>query len=330
MFNKYNSIENSYRKEFLERLEREGLLNETYVVQEKVHGSNLSYFTTDGVNFRGAKRNGIIENGEQFYNFDVVLEALQPKFEMIWNLLQNKYDNIEQLTIFGEIFGGSFSEVLPKNKTAKKVQKGIYYSPNNHFYAFDVLINTNEYVDVDTANELFEQVEVFYAKTLFRGNLDECLHYPNVFNSLIPKWLGLPELENNICEGTVIRPVKPHFLVNGSRVILKNKNEKWSENKRFYKSFKEKEPLPEKIVKLQEAAETYVTENRLNNVLSKLGEVTQKDFGKILGLFNKDILQDFAKDYGKILKELDKKEQKLINKSASTNAAKLIREYFKR
>ena len=68
MFKKYNSIENSYRKEFLERLERNGLLDETYVVQEKVHGSNLSYFTTDGVNFRAAKRNGEIEKGEKFYN----------------------------------------------------------------------------------------------------------------------------------------------------------------------------------------------------------------------------------------------------------------------
>ena len=48
MFNKYNSIENSYRKEFLERLERNGLLDETYVVQEKVHGANLSYFTIVG------------------------------------------------------------------------------------------------------------------------------------------------------------------------------------------------------------------------------------------------------------------------------------------
>ena len=36
------------------------------------------------------------------------------------------------------------------------------------------------------------------------------------------------EIEN-IMEGVVLRPKNPAFLSNGARVILKNKNNKWSE-----------------------------------------------------------------------------------------------------
>jgi hypothetical protein len=41
--------------------------------------------------------------------------------------------------------------------------------------------------------------------------------------------LGLPPIENNIVEGTVIKPLIPLFENNGSRIILKNKNDKFSE-----------------------------------------------------------------------------------------------------
>lgn len=333
MFKKYNSIENSYRSAFIEKLERRGMVNEMFVVQEKVHGANLSYWTTDGVNFQAAKRNGVLEAGEKFYNYEVVLESLKSKFANIWNQLKSKNSDLNQLTFFGEIMGGNF----PKDKTpdgigkqAIKVQKGIFYSPENHFYAFDILINQDTYLNVDIANTYFEAENIFHAKTLFQGNLEECLKYPNIFNSVIPAQLGFPTLENNICEGVIIRPIKAEFLNGGNRVILKNKNDAWAENKRFDKSFKQAEPLPEKIVKLQEAAETFITENRLNNVISKIGAITEKDFGKVLGLFNKDILEDFQKDFGEFMEELDKKERKLITKSVSKKSAILIRNYFRR
>ncbi len=42
-FRKYNSIENSYQSSFIEKIIQNGFENETYVVQEKVHGANLSF-----------------------------------------------------------------------------------------------------------------------------------------------------------------------------------------------------------------------------------------------------------------------------------------------
>lgn len=325
MFKKYNSIENTYREEFLRRIKGHGFWNVEYVVQEKVHGANLSYWTRDGEQFFAAKRTSQIGTEEKFYNHDLILKELEPKFKNIWQDLKTKIENLEQLTIFGEIIGGDYPHPeVESDKNGLMVQKGIYYSPSNHFYAFDIMINTETYLDVDAANAYFEQEELLHAKTLCRGTIQECMAYPNNFESTVPKELGLPELTPNIIEGTIIRPSKSSFFNNGTRLILKNKNERWSENKKYHKTIKKDEPLPEKLLKLQEAILGYVTENRLNNVLSKMGEVSHKDFGRIVGMFSKDVIEDFLKDFKEATEGLDKKELKLVKRSFSKAAMALV------
>jgi len=83
-----------------------------------------------------------------------------------------------------------------------------FYSPDNCFYAFDILVDNNTYLDIDETNKLFEQEGLLYAKTLFRGSLEEALSFPNAFDSVISGQLNLPAITPNICEGTIIRPVK--------------------------------------------------------------------------------------------------------------------------
>lgn len=326
MFKKYNSIENTYREAYLERIQGHGFWEDEYLVQEKVHGANLSFWSRNGTDFYIAKRNGPIEEGANFYNAELILNENRFKLQEIWEHLKTDFPNLSQLNIFGEVFGGNYPHPdVPKNKVALKVQKGVFYSPDNLFYAFDIHVNGEDYLDVKKANECFEKVGLFYAKTLHEGSIQSCLEYPNEFESTIAKELGLPVLENNICEGVIIRPVRNSRFKNGERIILKNKNEKWSENLKFNKRIKSKAPVPEKVLLLQEALATYATENRLNNVLSKVGEVTEKDFGKLLGAFNKDIITDFAKDYSERLNELEKKERKLVTKSIGKKSATMIR-----
>jgi len=331
MFKKYNSIENTYRTEFLSRIKGHGFWEDEFVVQEKTHGANLSYWTDNGVDFYAGKRTGRIEEGEFFYNYEVILEELKPKFVRIWEGFKAKYPALKQMTIFGEIIGGNYPHPeIEKDKKGVKVQKGVFYSPQNLFYAFDILLNSEKYVDVEEANAYFEKENLLYAKTLFKGVFSECLEYPNSFSSTIPALLGLPEMEDNICEGVVIRPVMTSHFNNGSRVILKNKNEKWAERKQLRKSTHKKSPLPEKIAKLRELILTYVTENRLNNVLSKVGQVTIKDFGKIMGMFSKDIVEDFSKDYEELVNDLEKQEWKNIKKSISHEVSGMVRNTLKR
>jgi len=95
-------------------------------------------------------------------------------------------------------------------------------------------------------------------------------------------------------EGIVIRPFeKDIYLSNGSRVIIKSKNEKWSEKQKV------KKPKYEFTHPLQPLILEYINVNRLNAVLSKIGGIESlsiKDFGKVLSLYSKDVLGDCIKD----------------------------------
>ncbi len=334
-FKKYNSIENSYQLDFLNEIKEQGFYNQEFVVQEKVHGANIC-FITDGKQITSAKRTELIFDDENFYNSKNVQLRYESKILQLFKLISEKYSDVSQVTVFGELFGGVYPhKEVNKIDSAVIVQKGIYYSPENDFYAFDILINKEQYLDTDTINIMFEKAGFLYAKTLFRGSLDDCLNYPNNFQSQISKWLGLPDLKQNICEGVVIRPLNPCFFRNGSRILIKNKNEKWTENNNFIDKdilkllLKQQENLSDDAQILCEEITKYITESRLLNVISKIGTVTQKDFGKLLGLYCKDVLEDFLKVHKNEYDNLEKFESKAINKFLNTHAGNLVTNYLK-
>ena len=186
MFRKYTSIENTYREEYLERIKGHGFWDDEYIVQEKVHGANLSFWTTDGEHYTAAKRGGNLEKDERFYNHAMLTEQLQPQFAHLWALLKDTNPELQQMTVYGEVIGGNYPhKEVARDKTAIKIQKGIYYSPHNIFFAFDIMTDVRTYLDVDVANAYFEQIGILHAKTLFRGTLS-----PTAW--LIPIFLNLP------------------------------------------------------------------------------------------------------------------------------------------
>jgi len=336
-FKKYNSIENSYQDDFLSSIIEQGFGNQEYLVQEKVHGANLS-FITNGQQILSAKRTELILDNEDFYNSRLVLEKYKDKILALYVDLANQFQ-VNTVTIFGEVFGGGYPHPdIPKNDIAKLVQRGIYYSPSNEFYAFDIMLDNERYLDTETANVLFEKHKFVYAKTLFKGSLSDCLAYPNAFKTNIPREYNLPELDGNICEGIVIRSAQTVFLRNGSRVIIKNKNEKWAENNNYIDKAilknllsSEGEELSEEANFLCEEIFKLITQNRLDNLISKIGEVNpKKDLGKVLGLYNKDVLTDFLKDNQQKYDGLEKQESKAVNKFLNRYAAELINDYFDR
>lgn len=333
-FKKYNSIENSYQEDFIQSIIEQGFGELEYLVQEKVHGANLS-FITDGQSILCAKRTELISEDEQFFNAQLLQKQYNDKILKVFQELAETH-KAKTLSIFGELFGGGYPHAaVPQEKEAKLVQRGVYYSPKNEFFAFDILINNEEYLDVETAAQLFDKHGFFYAKTLFKGSLQDCLAYPNAFKTTIPKDFGLPELDGNICEGLVIRPVQAAFLRTGSRVLIKNKNEKWAENNRYIdkiilgRLLQETVELSEEAAFLCEEAYRFITQTRLDNVLSKLGEINpKKDLGKLLGLYNRDILSDFLKMYQERYEALEKREMKALNKFVNKHAGLLINDYF--
>jgi len=306
-----------------------------YVVQEKVHGANTS-FLYDGNEMKFAKRTSILADDEKFYDYPELLEAYKDRVVNLFGKIKEKHPEVVSVSVFGELFGGLYPHNDVKaNRKLSLVQKGVCYTPEHEFYGFDMYVSDGEngwYLPVDEVNELFETEGFFYAKTLFQGTLKECLEYPNAFQSKISEWLGLPAIEDNICEGIVIRPVTPMYLRNGSRVLIKSKNERFAEKKSVKKRnklFAEPVPYSDELKAFVEEVESYVTENRLTNVVSHIGEVhVPKDFGKIMGLFSKDVLDDFLKEHGGDYSGLEKSEQKLLNKELNKLATSLVRKVY--
>ena len=334
-FKKYNSIENTFDEGFMEIIFIEGFDKQEFVVQEKVHGSNVC-FMTDGETVSFGKRSGFVEEGEKFYNYEKLFERYTDKVIAFFSAVKKERPEIETLSIFGEMFGGTYPhpDVVNDRKTMA-IQKGVFYCPDHEFYAFDLYVTTSDtgfFLSVDESNAFFEQGGFFYAKTLFRGDLNQCLQYPNDSLSLISDWLGLPPLEDNICEGIVIRPVQSTYLSNGSRLLLKSKNAHFAEKK----SNKKREPKThttpfygERLNELVEEVEQYVTENRLNNVVSKIGHVSiPKETGKLIGHFSKDILDDFLKEYSGRYAALEKMEQKILNRHVNTLAMRMVKKIY--
>ncbi|WP_079240492.1 RNA ligase, Rnl2 family [Chryseobacterium indologenes] len=322
IFKTYNAIENAYQARVIEQIRMQGFGDEVFIVQEKVHGANFSFFT-DGKEIKIAKRTAFIEKDEKFFNAHQMLERYRKNVIEVFQKVKTIHPDVETVVIYGELFGGGYKhkEVVPV-KDAVKVQKGIEYAPYNEFYAFDIKLNGITYLDTEVVNQIFEETGFFYAKILFQGSLEEALKFPNVFNSKIPAWLGLPELEDNRCEGTIVKTLKTRYFGNGARIILKNKNEKWVEKSKMVKkegkTVQKQIHFSEKAQEIWEEIQKYATANRLNNVVSKIGEFEPKMIGKVIGLFSQDILEDFQKDFPAAFATIEKEEQKRINKKLNS------------
>ena len=334
-FKKYSSIENSYNREFMESVVAQVPPNTVWVVQEKVHGANTS-FLCDGRDVKFAKRTSLLADDEKFYDFPKLIERYKDRVLSLFKAVKGLHPEVTAISVFGELFGGHYPHKdVQRVPNVSLIQKGVCYCPGHDFYGFDIYIFTEDgarYLPVDEVNQLFETNGFFFAKTLFRGSLSECLKQPNAFQSRIAEWLGLPPIEDNICEGVVIRPIEPLYLRNGDRVIIKNKNERFAEKKSVKKRnklFAEPVPFSETLKSLLSEVEAYVTENRLANVVSHIGEVHfPKDFGKVMGLFSKDVLEDFLKEHSGKLAALEKYEQKTFNREVNKFCTTLVKQVY--
>ncbi|MBQ3766435.1 MAG: hypothetical protein II874_06850 [Bacteroidales bacterium] len=198
-----------------------------FAVQEKVDGANVS-FLCDDLEVRMARRTAILDPLEPFFGFQQVLERYSGHVYHIYNRLRLSYPEMTSIAVYGELFGGHYPHpgVAPEPQDWP-VQKGIWYIPGHDFYAFDIYVFTKDggfFLPVREAIDLFAAAGFHYAHNLFTGTLDECLAYPCDFPTTIPPEYGLPSLENNLCEGIVIKPLRPLVLPDGSRIAVKVKN----------------------------------------------------------------------------------------------------------
>ena len=314
-FKKYSSIENSYRQKVLDSI-RKGYDSGDWVVTEKAHGANACFIVDNGIVEYGKRTSTLTtDEARKFYNSLDVFQKYAAAAQKVWELLGGK----APIIIYGELLGGCYPDTEKPTRNTTVVQKGVFYCPHNDFYAFDILVG-NEYLDYDTCIRLFEETGFVHAKPLFRGSFAETLEWSTQHNddpTTIPALFGCMDVKDNIREGNVLKPVISKCFPNGSRVILKDKNSRFAEVSRT--------PRPptvhvtEDLQPLVDSAIVYITDTRLDNVLSKEGgEVTHTTVGKLMGLLTQDAIKDWEKDWTgePVQKELRKPLNKVLMESA--------------
>lgn len=314
---RYHSIEKDSSEDFLRacRLQvacTNGAESE-WIASEKVHGANFC-LETDGFTVEYASRTSKLGSGAGFLNTELTMPAYHEFAKEAFRLAKQLHADLRKLLIYGEYFGGYY----PGHKPApgsRTVQKGVAYSPGNHFYAFDVSLDGAGYMDFDGARSLLLAAGFsLVAAPLFRGSLDDMLSIDvESFKTTLPLLLGHPPLDRfQIAEGLVIRPVR-EVMWGSHRAILKKKARAfWEVTNQAGMAMKvAKERGDKDVVSLDqmafEAAKGYVNENRILSVISKDPDLVQNSQEhKLAGLLTKDAWEDFEKEHAGELPDLGK------------------------
>ena len=291
-FKKYNSIENSYRAAFIERWVNNcpELLLEKFIVTEKIHGANFSIMITkDSIEY--GKRTSKLESGESFFDWENVVVKYEDIFKKIQLHLIS--EGLESIRLFGELFGSN-------------IQKGVDYGREKQIRIFDAYINENMLTQsqlIDLLNYL-EIFEMFVPIIGIFDSLEEALSVDITFNST------LNNLDDNICEGVVIKPFdKLYKSTDGTPFYLKKKNEKFSEKNRSKKvvtDFSKSKEYQKEI----EVYTSYLNTNRLDSIFSKFGRIEEpSQIGKYIKYMLDDAKDDYLKDNKDAFLNLTEKER---------------------
>lgn len=299
----YTTLLSADKSDAMEKVRARAMMlgtNLDWVATEKVHGANFC-FETDGSVVEYASRTRKLQPQDAFYNafktmpryHDFVLEAFA--------LVKARRPDMQRLLVYGEYFGGYFPGRRPV-EGLQKVQKGVAYSPEHHFYAFDVSPDGKGFLDFDEAREILLAAGFpLVAAPLHRGAFEELLAIDvEVFETTIPGLLGLGmPSEHRIAEGLVIRPAREPRGERLGRLIVKKKA------RAFWEATNQPGPprgdvasaagLPEALLPLAREGAGMFNEARLRAVISKDPELLQeRHFGRLVWLFGCDVMRDLG------------------------------------
>ena len=273
LFKKYSSIENHYQEGFLDKCPQQDIV---WGVTEKIHGANFQVYV-DNDKFLVGSRNRFLSETDNFHGLQALVEDY--KHDILW--LKNRICPELPLTLYGEVYGDG-------------VQKEVKYCKHNKIVFFDIKRGT-QYVPYIAAMVAFKEADLPYMPLLYThlGNIKRIVERCDTkFNSTFAEG-EYKELEDNICEGVVIRPIGADFFTPlGSRVIIKKKNEEFFEKRTIPKA------KPDRFVDYTKdltLAIPYINENRFNSVFSK-DVYEKKNFGEFIKAYMQDVVEDAKKD----------------------------------
>ena len=320
---RYQSIESWTDEKHLAKVkERYG--EDEYIAMEKIHGSNF-HFMINEITVKCAKRTAYLEDNEQFYDWQDIRNRYLDDIMKLHKIFNSENNSLECVRVYGELFGGNYpKELLGKEHEefkSKSVQRGIYYSPIIDFLVFDIVLTYKNSDSIilphdEVLRHMLQMDKLKAVPIKIRGTFTEVYEYckNNVqFKSTIPSFLGYNDhnLDTNYAEGYVMKPNKIVKL-GVLRGILKIKHPKFDEMIGYDKNKKKKEP-DEKRGHLFEEFECYITQNRLDNVISHYGVNNPKPYliGRLIDDAKKSYMKTFEDDSEKT-KEFEKEWKSLF------------------
>lgn len=330
-FVKYPSLENHTNSKFIEKCfdavnMAGGNMMVPFVAREKIHGTNFSVIITKD-SIQAAKRSGPITETEKFFGY----EDLMAELHDIWVDIQQLVirNDWKSLQIFGEYAGGTIQKEVNYGEKSFYAFDILVDAPNferddlsigelcdpiayNEIQLLggetflnkvsNAIVNNGWWTDI-AVEQFCDHFGIKIAPLILRGYLDDMLKLPVEFNSIVPTltWDNMyqvheqPKPTDNIAEGLVIKPNRPMWLPNGSRLAIKYKTDAFKEKGKG-KAPKIPVPLPEADLELLSKFSEFATAARVRNVCSHIGEIDTKMFGKVLGLTMKDIFDEAERE----------------------------------
>jgi len=187
------------------------------------------------------------------------------------------------------------------------IQKGVNYGAKKRIFFFGYMVN--------------DELQSWYDFLLFANDLGFWQHLVPIIglvgglaaaSEFSPELItALNPLGGDICEGIVIQPYKKTYINRGGkRFLLKKKNEKFIEKA---KARKPPSPGDPEIERLNAEFKLYITDNRLQGIFSKHGEIEEpSQIGDYIRLMLNDAKEDFLADHAEALGRLEKGEQRKV------------------
>ena len=339
-FKEYSDIKNMTEREygkFKDFSTANGLDRYLWYVLEKIDGANFALYKTKDGPIIPARRKGFLSMDSNFFSFQRIFDKYD--FEKVFEVLFRQQERVRHeikdfvgISIHGELFGGGYKGMDKATPFLSRIQKKANYSNDIEFMVFDIKVYDSDgngyYTNFDYVIDMCEMTGLKVAPIMFAGSFDMCYKWSKIHkhnNSAVPGILNMPELESNLREGHVLRPKINLNYPNGSRIIFKDKNPDFDDNKSGEKKPKEKFNYSMEGQIMSDTIDGMINKNRWHSMISKHGDnYSIKDFRMFIDEIANDIWDEFDKyDELKEMKSMiGSEELAIIKKNMKTKIGK--------
>lgn len=295
------------------------LHGESYVITEKIDGSNFQLIFTKGEELRFGSRNNELSATSDFFDFqNAVLVQYADNIEKIQDWI-NFDSEIDELCVFGELFGGG-------------IQRRINYGPDKKFLPFHMRANGRPLSFIDSI-DILESIDVsWWVPVISMGRVLDSALDCDVEDRVTMIGCDVELEGNRNIEGVIIEPLNEVYTIyhaqdrTSSRFMLKKKSKRFSDIMRVRLKKVDQHDLTDDGQKLMDVWSGMFNDNRMHDLCSKMGRPTEMNqMGEYIKALIADVREDFINSHKSVFIGLTNGDRKIIMGSGGKLAAKVVR-----